>query len=204
MDPVTLADIANRARLLTVYGPENARMLQQSNDRVSICRADQSGDLSQWLENAEHAADEYQQQQREVIQLVHELVDMVYRDLPEVDIHHLDKIHPGSDWGPLVDELELIKNVARRKAASIAETPPQGYVTLLQAAALINKDKRTLERWKQKDTNFPTPEVIGDPGEADEWLWSTIRPYLEKKAKRKLADTFPAHVGMDHRQPPTT
>lgn len=72
--------------------------------------------------------------------------------------------------------------------------PPIDYVTLLQCAGFVNKTKRTLERWKQDDTAFPTPEIIGENGEADEWRWATIRPYLETKARRKLPETFPAHI----------
>lgn len=69
--------------------------------------------------------------------------------------------------------------------------PPSDHVTLRQCAPLVNKQKRTLERWKTKDTSFPTPEVIGGDGKADEWLWTTIRPYLERKSDRKLPDEFP-------------
>jgi len=76
------------------------------------------------------------------------------------------------------------------------QTTPIDYVTLLQCAGIINKGKRTLERWKQIDTKFPTPEIIGETGGADEWSWATIRPYLEVKANRKLPEIFPAHVAL--------
>jgi hypothetical protein len=71
---------------------------------------------------------------------------------------------------------------------------PIDHVTLSQCAAIIRKSKRTLENWKSKDMTFPTPEVIGGDGKADEWLWTTIRPYLQSKVNRQLPEIFPAHV----------
>ena len=64
-------------------------------------------------------------------------------------------------------------------------------VRLSQCAGIVNRSKRTLERWKTKDTDFPTPEVIGEAGKPDEWSWPTIRAYLEQKIKRKLPIRFP-------------
>ena len=91
---------------------------------------------------------------------------------------------------PLDAIIELDTAAARLSAT---ETPID-YVTLQQCAGIVNRSKRQLERWKTNDTAFPTPEIIGDNGEADEWSWATIRPYLETKAKRKLPAIFPAHI----------
>lgn len=74
------------------------------------------------------------------------------------------------------------------------EQPKVDFVTLQQCAPMVNRSKRTLERWKMRDPTFPTPDVIGTNGSSDEWKWSTIRPYLEKKASRVLPEVFPAHV----------
>ena len=68
------------------------------------------------------------------------------------------------------------------------ETPPS-YVTLLQAAAMVNKTKSTLERKKPR---LPKPDVKGGEGKADEWLWDNLRPALEKEFGRKLPAEFPA------------
>lgn len=65
------------------------------------------------------------------------------------------------------------------------------FVTLLQCAKFVNRSKRTLERYKTEDTAFPTPAVIGQDGKADEWKWSIIKPYLEKKCSRRLPERFP-------------
>lgn len=83
-----------------------------------------------------------------------------------------------------------IRYVEGRKA----DEPACDHVTLLQCAGMVNRSKRQLERWKTNDADFPTPDVLGEDGCADEWRWSAIRPYLEKKSKRTLPEVFPAHV----------
>jgi hypothetical protein len=75
-------------------------------------------------------------------------------------------------------------------SSEIAVAPQ--YVTLNQAAAMVNKSKKTLERRKnEKSSTMPKPEVEGGGGIADEWLWDTIRPWLEAKYKKKLPVVFP-------------
>jgi hypothetical protein len=64
-------------------------------------------------------------------------------------------------------------------------------VTLQQAAALVRRSKRTLEKYKEK---MPLPRVEGGGGKPAEWAWSEIRPWLEKAFDRKLPERFPADV----------
>ena len=71
-------------------------------------------------------------------------------------------------------------------------TPRPDYVTLDQAAAMIHKKKRTLERWKTAG-KLPDPTVDGGGGKADYWEWSTIRPALMKLSGIKLPDTYPGN-----------
>jgi len=68
------------------------------------------------------------------------------------------------------------------------------YVTLSQCAAIVKFSKKTLERWKIDDPEFPMPEVMAEKrGEADRWDWSNIRPYLIKKTGMdKLPEKFPS------------
>ena len=68
-----------------------------------------------------------------------------------------------------------------------SETPPQ-MVTLLQAASMVNRQKRTLEGYKQE---MPKPKIRGGGGKPDEWLWDDIRPWLERKFGRELPKHFP-------------
>src|SRR5262249_5891982 len=54
-----------------------------------------------------------------------------------------------------------------------AERPDM--VTLNQAAAAVNRHKRTLQRYKQKGL-LPPPTVPGGGGMPDLWEWGTMRP----------------------------
>lgn|GEM_PF-4322916 len=69
---------------------------------------------------------------------------------------------------------------------------PKCYVTLLQAACMVNKSKAHLERCKAEDSSFPVPAIVGRKGQANEWLWSEIRPWLEEKFGKPLPERFPA------------
>jgi hypothetical protein len=66
------------------------------------------------------------------------------------------------------------------------------YVTLDQAAALVNRNKRTLERKKKK---MPAPAVKGGGGKPTEWIWSELRPWLEKEFGRRLPEVPPHAAG---------
>jgi hypothetical protein len=68
----------------------------------------------------------------------------------------------------------------------------QDYVTLSQMAALVNHSKRTLEKRKGRKKNpLPDPDVEGGGGKPDEWLWETVRPWLEGEFCRLLPERFP-------------
>jgi hypothetical protein len=62
------------------------------------------------------------------------------------------------------------------------------YIDLDQAAALVNRSKRTLER---KLGEMPQPVVRGSGGTKSEWLWSDIAPWLEKKYGKKMPPVPP-------------
>jgi hypothetical protein len=68
----------------------------------------------------------------------------------------------------------------------------EDYVTLDQMAAWVSRSKRTLERMKTRQSNpLPTPDIEGGAGKADEWIWSRVRPWLEREFRRKLPDSAP-------------
>ena len=78
----------------------------------------------------------------------------------------------------------------RRLAATQTPTPgTEMLVTLAQAAAMVNRTKRTLQRHVGK---MPPPRVEGGGGRPAEWAWSEIRPWLEKEYCRKMPEVFPA------------
>jgi hypothetical protein len=78
---------------------------------------------------------------------------------------------------------------------AVVETPPREaeptevqYVTLDQAAARVNRSKRTLEKRLKK---MPDPDVVGTGGKPHEWLWSRLRPWLEKEFGKIIPERFP-------------
>lgn len=96
------------------------------------------------------------------------------------------------------DEADVIKSIlecltAFKKEVGGDGTPsdPECFVTLLQAASMVNKTKNTLEK-RAKKSPMPLPDVEGGGGTAAEWKWSAIRPWLEKEFKRQLPEHFPS------------
>lgn len=68
---------------------------------------------------------------------------------------------------------------------------PDCYVTLQQMASIVNKSKSTLEKLKGAK-KLPAPNVKGGKGRPDEWLWSNVRPVLEREYNRTLSEQFPS------------
>jgi hypothetical protein len=84
----------------------------------------------------------------------------------------------------------------RRESVTPEETGARDsvqYVTLDQAAALVNRSKKSLERCKNKrGSGCPTPDVEGGGGKPNEWAWNRLRPWLERVFGRKLPEHFPS------------
>jgi hypothetical protein len=73
------------------------------------------------------------------------------------------------------------------------EAPLKQYVTLDQIAAVVNRSKRSLERYKTRKTDpLPTPDVEGGGGKPAEWDWENIRPWLEREFGRTLPKRYPS------------
>lgn len=66
--------------------------------------------------------------------------------------------------------------------------PPEQLVTLDQAAAMVGRSKRSLERYRRR---LPAPKVRGVRGQASLWEWSEVRPVLESLFGRRLPPLFP-------------
>jgi predicted DNA-binding transcriptional regulator AlpA len=67
-------------------------------------------------------------------------------------------------------------------------------IDLDQAAALVNRSKRTLERAQKDQTKkMPLPSIQGIGGRKSEWRYSELKPWLETEYDRKLPDR-PPHV----------
>jgi hypothetical protein len=110
------------------------------------------------------------------------------------DMHRLPPPFPPDqrdDWLVLLDEAETELRLLNNSPAS---DEPQ-YVTLDQAAARVNRHKKTLERRvNRKGSDAPPPDVEGGGGKPHEWRWSTLRPWLEKEFGRKLPDRIPSRA----------
>jgi len=91
----------------------------------------------------------------------------------------------------LVAILRFNREVARAMAGGVEEANDQYLVTLAQAAAIVSRSKRTLERWVKDDPHFPLPDCEGGGGRPSEWEWRRLRDYLEKKTRRQLPERFP-------------
>ena len=94
----------------------------------------------------------------------------------------------------LADVMHVLLDRVRWVIGLIKQCPDvsvECLVTLHQAAAMVNRSKKTLERLKTA-SDFPMPRVQGSGGKPDEWAWSEIRPYLEKRFDRALPKRFPA------------
>ena len=76
-----------------------------------------------------------------------------------------------------------------RPEAAADDAAIECIVTLQQAAAMVNRSKRTLEKHK---TEMPAPRISDGGGKPDEWEWSELRPWLEKYSSRTLPKRFPA------------
>jgi hypothetical protein len=70
---------------------------------------------------------------------------------------------------------------------SDSKESPQ-LVRLDQIAAIVNRNKRTLEGLKK---SLPPPILRGGGGKPAEWIWSEVRPWLEGHFGRQLPATFP-------------
>jgi hypothetical protein len=92
------------------------------------------------------------------------------------------------------------RGMPRKGAVPSDEQKPDSgeqYVTLDQAAALVNKSKRTLEyhlrarQTEEPEADMPLPDVEGGGGRSHEWKWSRLRPWLERTFRRQLPERIP-------------
>jgi hypothetical protein len=125
-------------------------------------------------------------------------------------LEHLDQALEEAakiDWEPGSARKLAIDRARRvqRDVGSVLHRPGVGeqeagdYVTLDQMAAMVNRGKRTLVRLKNRKTNpLPRPDVEGGGGKPDEWLWATIRPWLQTEYAKILPERFPRFPAQRH------
>jgi hypothetical protein len=93
------------------------------------------------------------------------------------------------DLEPILPDVSFVrKSIDALRFQEAPESPPDDvFVTLDQAAAMVQRSKRTLE----KKRNLPAPDIRGSGGRPHEWKWNRIRPWLESEYKRSLPQTLP-------------
>lgn len=98
----------------------------------------------------------------------------------------------------LTQMIVLLRNVVERVDALTRNTEESAdgeykqYVTLDQAAAIVGRAKKTVERAIARDLDAPAPNIEGGGGNRHEWIWSEIRVWLEKKYGRRLPERYPS------------
>src|SRR5207249_1980874 len=90
------------------------------------------------------------------------------------------------EWAKNLSTQEGTQEGPREQSAA-----PQ-YVTLNHVAAYLKCNKRTLERWMhQKGSEGPEPDIEGGGGKPHQWVWSKLRPWLQRVSRRTLPERFP-------------
>ncbi len=108
------------------------------------------------------------------------------------DVNSLKKpFTPADEAGVIKSILEYLAALKKQINGDGTPSAPECFVTLLQAASIVNKTKSTLGKRANK-CPMPLPDVEGGRGKAAEWKWSAIRPWLEKEFKRQLPEHFPS------------
>jgi len=72
-----------------------------------------------------------------------------------------------------------------------ADAGVDDLVNLDEAAAMVHRSKRTLERQLSK---MPAPHVQGGGGKPSLWKWAELRPWLEKEFVPDLPKRFPRNI----------
>jgi len=115
-----------------------------------------------------------------------------------------DSIIPPDKINRILKQIDLVEKPDRREPTQLdtmirlltelrdlqKEYNHNELVTLSQAAAIIQKSKRTLENYL-RDEKLPPPDVVGGDGKSNYWYWGNIRPELEKLSSKLLPERFP-------------
>ena len=114
------------------------------------------------------------------------------RDLLEF-VDHLTKHieDPRCPWGRYHKNTKATLDRLLSAAAGEADgNELDDLVTLDQAAAMVHRSKRSLQRHVHKG-DLPKADIKGGFGKASRWYWSNLRPSLEKLFVPDLPKKFP-------------
>jgi hypothetical protein len=100
----------------------------------------------------------------------------------------LDEAEPGAAAVPAPAKCAAPASNQLEQQIQVGIEAPRTYIDLDQAAALVNRSKRTLER---RLGDMPMPVVQGMGGKKSEWLYAELRPWLETEYGKMLPDRPP-------------
>jgi hypothetical protein len=115
-------------------------------------------------------------------------------------LDHLNPLSAKSPSGSTVNEAGIadIKAWGKQPTTMPVEsdmhgksTPHPDLVTLDQAAGIVHRSKKTLEKHLK---NMPLPYIQGGGGKPSLWKWHEIRPWLEKEYVPDLPKRFPGNI----------
>jgi hypothetical protein len=79
-----------------------------------------------------------------------------------------------------------------RELEAMGPAPEGEYVDLDMIAARVHRKKRGLEHYKtRRNDPLPEPDVPGGGGRKDLWLWSNVRPWMERTFNMRLPEHYP-------------
>ena len=85
---------------------------------------------------------------------------------------------------PIVEQLQAPKKPRRARRLQ------RQLVTLDQISAIVQKSKRTMERWRK---HMPAPAVAGRRNFPSRWDWRVIRPWLMDHFYMLLPERYPEY-----------
>jgi hypothetical protein len=100
------------------------------------------------------------------------------------------------ELAPAPEAEEESSNQAAEEVAATEGGTLDQYICLDQAASIVNRTKKTLERYlndpKSKAVQMPPPDVEGGGGKPHEWRWRRLRPWLETTFGKRLPEQLPS------------
>lgn len=98
---------------------------------------------------------------------------------------HADEASIAAEVRALREELRSLREQMAPQVAAVELV--QQRVTLNQCAAMVHRSKRSLQGYKDR----PPPCNRPRNGQAHEWLWCDMRPWLESTFGVVLPERFP-------------
>jgi hypothetical protein len=104
----------------------------------------------------------------------------------------LRRIDPSLDEANSPPEPETVGEVIEpERAHAGAAVDASEWLDLNSIAARVHLTKRGMENYqRRKEDHLPYPDRPGGGGRQDLWLWSTIRPWLERNFNMHLPEHF--------------